>query len=295
MRILVTGVDGQIGGELMDLGIEGCELVPADRGCLDLSNQRSIEGAYSRIAPDLVVNCAAYTAVDKAEDEPDLAFSVNAEGVRHLARLCGQTGIPLIQVSTDYVFDGTKTEPYLPSDPVRPLGVYGASKEAGERAVRELCPSHVILRTSWVFSARGNNFVKTMLRIGEKTDTLKVVADQLGNPTSARDVARAIAAVVKKDQSGEASWGTYHFCNRGTTTWHGFAQAIFEIAKRKRRHLPSVEAISTSDYPSAAARPANSVLNTNTFSRTFHYEPRSWHEALGEVMDELLKVGGGVQ
>jgi dTDP-4-dehydrorhamnose reductase len=288
MRILVTGVNGQVGGELMDLGIAGCELIPADRDVLDLADPSSIEVAYARIAPDLVVNCAAYTSVDKAEDQVDLAFAINSDGPKYLAKLCAENEVPLIQISTDYVFDGSKAGAYTPSDPVQPLGVYGASKEVGEQAVRKLCPAHVILRTAWVFSARGNNFVKTMLRVGETTEELGVVADQIGLPTSGHDIAQAIAAIVGKIRTGNEPWGIYHFCNAGAASWHEFAQEIFATAETSWGRKPEVEAITTAQYPTKAARPANSVLSTETFETTFEFKSRPWRLALADVLDELL-------
>jgi dTDP-4-dehydrorhamnose reductase len=288
MRILVTGVNGQVGGELMKLGIAGCELIPAARDVLDLADPESIENAYTLIAPDMVVNCAAYTAVDNAEDEPEVAFAVNAEGPGHLAKLCADNNIPLIHVSTDYVFDGSKTEAYMPDDAVQPLGVYGASKEAGEQAVRAQCPAHIILRTAWVFSARGNNFVGTMLRIGATMDHLRVVADQIGCPTSAHDIALAITILVRKIKSGRKPWGTYHFCNAGMSNWHEFTQEIFTAAGALWGHKPAVEAITSAQYPTRAARPANSVLSTVSFEAEFDHTPRPWRLALADVIDELL-------
>lgn len=287
MKILVTGVNGQVGGELMALGIPGCELIPADRHTLDLADPRSIEDCYTKFAPDLVVNCAAYTAVDQAEDDPDIAFAINAEGPERLARLCAQTGIPLIQVSTDAVFDGATKELYSTDDPVNPLCVYAASKEAGEAAIREQCPSHIILRTSWVFSARGQNFVKTMLRIGEKGRHLRVVADQIGRPTSAADVAQAIAVVVNKIRQGNVRWGTYHFCNHDTVSWYDFAVVIFELAELTSGWKPSVEAITTAEYTAKAIRPAHCALSTEAFEREFNFKPRLWRTALEAVLQEL--------
>lgn len=292
MRILVTGVNGQVGGELMDLGIADCELVPANRATLELADVASIESAFTKILPDMVVNCAAYTAVDQAEDEPEVAFAVNAEGPRHLARLCAAKKVPLIHVSTDAVFDGAKTELYLPSDSVNPLSVYGASKEAGERAIREVCPSHVILRTSWVFSARGKNFLKTMLWLGETGEHLRVVVDQTGSPTSAHDLAQAIAAVVTKISSGGVHWGTYHFCNRDVVSWYNFATIIFAIVEKTLGIKPEVEPIPTTEYPLKAVRPVNCALSTETFETEFEFRPRSMRLALEDILQEILTTKG---
>lgn len=288
MRVLVTGTDGQVGGELMALSITGCELIAVDRGVMDLADALSIKCAFADICPDLVVNCAAYTAVDLAEEQEEIAFAVNAEGPNVLAQLCAKANIPIIHLSTDYVFDGTKTDAYVPDDPVHPVCVYGVSKEAGECAVRENCPQHLILRTAWVFSARGKNFVKTMLDVGKKSDHLRVVMDQVGSPTSAKDVAQAIVVVIESIRDREIPWGTYHFCNAGTATWYAFAEAIFEIVEGSWGHRPKVLPISARDYPTPALRPLNSVLNTTAFAKAFNLTPRPWRDALTDTLDELM-------
>lgn len=199
--------------------------------------------------------------MDRAETERDAAWAANCDGAAHIAASCRDMGIPLIHISTDYVFDGTKGGPYREDDPVNPLSVYGASKEAGERAVRDALREHVILRTAWVYSAHGHNFVKTMLRLAAECPALRVVADQTGAPTAAADLAAAIAHIATQIGAGNTAWGTYHFTGAGAVTWHGFAEAIFARAERWRGPKPRVEAIATAEYPTPARRPANSVLD----------------------------------
>jgi dTDP-4-dehydrorhamnose reductase len=236
-----------------------------------------------RERPDMVINAAAYTAVDRAESEPDAAWAANCTGPAQLAAGCREAAIPLIHISTDYVFDGSKQGPYREDDPVNPLGVYGRSKEAGDRALREALAEHVILRTAWVYSAHGHNFVKTMLRLAGERPVLRVVADQTGSPTSAADI------VVRRLAAGEGRWGTFHFTGGGAVTWHGFAEAIFELAAPWRGPPPRVEAITTADYPTPARRPTNSVLDCRLIADAFGIVPRPWSEALAEVIRELYE------
>lgn len=289
MRILVTGVTGQVGGALVrlanDTAAAGIDLVGVGRDRLDLAQPGKIDGALDAVRPDLVVNPAAYTAVDKAEQEPELAFAINRDGPAALAASCAERGIALIHLSTDYVFDGSGTRPYRPEDPVAPLGVYGESKEAGERAIRHALEDHLILRTAWVYAARGGNFMNTMLRVGKDRDELRVVADQRGTPTAAVDIAAAVLALIRAriDGAGTAA-GTYHYTADGDTTWHGFAEAIFERAERIWGRRPVVHAITTDEYPTPAKRPAYSVLDTSALAAALPSLPhRSWQAALDEV------------
>ena len=210
-----------------------------------------------------VINAAAYTAVDRAESGSEAAFAVNREGPAHLADRCRKRGIPLIHVSTDYVFDGEKGKPYVEEDPIAPLGVYGKSKAAGEAEVRQRLPEHIIVRTAWLVGVHGHNFVKNMLRLGRERETLKVVSDQQGCPTFAADLADAILVMAKQAEIRKlVPWGTYHYCGRGETTWHGFAEAIFEIAGQYEKFaLKNLLPISTAEYPTPVKRPANSVLD----------------------------------
>ncbi|MCR9073344.1 MAG: dTDP-4-dehydrorhamnose reductase [Alphaproteobacteria bacterium] len=294
MRVLVTGVTGQVGGALVrlsgDAASDGIEIVGVGRDRLDLGQPGRIDGALDAVRPDLVVNPAAYTAVDKAEQESDLAFTINRDGPAALAASCAERGIGLIHVSTDYVFDGTGTRPYRPEDPVAPLGVYGASKEAGETAIRHALEDHIILRTAWVYAARGGNFMNTMLRVGKERDELKVVADQHGTPTAAVDIAGAILAVIRARLAGApVASGTYHYTADGQTTWHGFAEAIFDRAETVWGRRPIVHAITTDEYPTPARRPAYSVLDTAALVAALPSLPhRSWHTALDEIIDARM-------
>ncbi|MBB4104676.1 dTDP-4-dehydrorhamnose reductase [Allorhizobium borbori] len=289
MRILVTGVTGQVGSELCRLSWpEGVQLVAASRRELDLSKPALIEAYIAEGGFDAVINPAAYTAVDKAETDSATAWSVNALAPTAMAAATQKLGIPLLCVSTDYVFDGTKADAYCEDDPIGPVGVYGASKAAGEIAVRSLNPRHVILRTSWVFSAHGANFVKTMLRLGADRSLLRVVDDQNGRPTAARDIATTLARMVLSLVSDQqAPTGTYHFANDGPVTWCGFAREIFRQHQTSGNAVPDVEAITTADYPTPAKRPANSVLATTKLERDYAIKPRPWREALSDTLREL--------
>src|SRR5437870_774142 len=288
MKLLVLGAGGQVGRELCRRAWPaGDRLAAFDRGDVDITREDSIAAAMQRERPDMVINAAAYTAVDRAESEPDAAWAANCTGPGQLAAACREAAVQLIHISTDYVFDGSKAGPYREDDPVKPLGVYGHSKEAGDRAVREAVAEHVILRTAWVYSAHGHNFVKTMLRVAAERPMLRVVADQIGSPTSAADIAAAIAAIVQRLAAGDRRWGTYHFAGGGAVTWHGFAEAIFELAAPWRGAPPTVEAITTAEYPTPARRPANSVLDCRRINEVFGIVPRPWREALAEVIREL--------
>ncbi|WP_337998010.1 dTDP-4-dehydrorhamnose reductase [Oleispirillum naphthae] len=289
-RIVVTGVSGQVGGSLMALPpIPGVTFVPAGRGVLDLARPRGLAAALAALAPDAVVNCAAHTAVDRAESEAPLAFAVNAEAAGELAAACAARGAPMVQLSTDYVFDGSKTGAWTRTDAVAPLGVYGASKEAGERAVRAACPKHLIFRTSWVYAARGRNFVRTMLRLGADRDELRVVADQTGCPTAAPDLAAALAALAPRLARGDdLPWGTWHLAGREATTWHGFAEAIFDCAAPVWGRRPAVLPIATAEYPTATPRPRNSALDSAETERALGVEARSWRDALPPIVAEIL-------
>ena len=288
MKILMLGAGGQVGHELRRHSWPADTILTAlDRGGLDITRREAVIGTIAGERPDIVVNAAAYTAVDRAEIERDAAWAINRDGPGHIAAACREAGIKLIHISTDYVFDGTKSSPYRENDPVNPLGVYGASKEAGERAVREALREHVILRTAWVYSAHGHNFVKTMLRLAGERPVLRVVADQTGSPTGAADIAGAIARIAQHIAAGNPAWGTCHFAGAGAVTWHGFAEAIFELAQPWRGPPPRVEAIATADYPTPAQRPANSVLDCARIAAAFGITPRPWREALAEVIAEL--------
>jgi dTDP-4-dehydrorhamnose reductase len=237
------------------------------------------------------VNVAAYTAVDRAEAEISRAWRLNAWAPALLAHEACKLGIPIVHVSTDYVFDGASQEPYQPLDPVHPLSVYGASKEGGEQAVRTANARHVILRTAWLVSANRTNFVKTMLRLAKDNDSLRVVDDQIGCPTSACDLAGAIRTVVLHHITGDGDgpYGTYHFVNAGSTTWFDLARAIMAEARRRGACSVPVEPIQTAHYKTAARRPLNSVLSTETLTRDFGIRPRAWQVALGEILNALIE------
>ncbi|MBN9524811.1 MAG: dTDP-4-dehydrorhamnose reductase [Alphaproteobacteria bacterium] len=284
--VLVVGETGQLARELARAAwAPGVELTFAGRDIIDLARPETATAVVAAMKPGVVVNAAAYTAVDKAESDADQAFLVNRDGPAALARAAATVGAPLIHVSTDYVFDGTKDGAYTEDDPVAPVSVYGRSKEAGERAVREAAERHVILRTAWVYSPFGSNFVKTMLRLGAEREELRVVADQRGCPTAAADIAAAIVRLAGADHG----WGTYHYSGAGPTTWHGFAEAIFAGAVARGAKVPArVTAIGTADYPTPAVRPANSVLDCSRIDRVHGIVARNWREALEDCLDALI-------
>lgn len=292
MKLLVTGANGQLGLALTrtlrnptdSRGTEH-EVVTLDRAALDIADESACMAAVELFKPDCVLNCAAYTAVDRAETDRELAFAINGLGPANLAKACQMTGAVLVHFSTDYVFDGSGTRPYLESDPVAPLGVYGESKLAGERAVAANCVAHLIFRLSWVYSNDGANFYKTMLRLGGERDHLRVVADQFGTPNFTGDLSDAIAHVLQLDRSSlrERS-GLYHLSASGVTSWHQFASEIFSLAQLSRR--PRVEAISTAEYPTPARRPGYSALDAGRFVTTFGVGVPDWRSGLQRCLAE---------
>lgn len=288
-RILITGGTGQVGTELLScLWPSDIELVAPTRQELDLSQCGTIGTYISQGAFSAVVNCGAYTAVDKAESEILAAWKINALAPAALAAATKLAGIPLVHLSTDYVFDGSKSEPYTEDDPVAPLGVYGASKEAGEQAVRTGNPRHIILRTAWVFSPYNSNFVKTMLRLGQEKDLIRVVDDQSGCPTSASDIAAVVRRiVVRLIDDLKAPVGTYHFVNGGAASWCTFALGLFTMREAAGFKVPQIEAIATKDYPTPARRPSNSQLSTEKLKRDYGVQPRDWATALEDVIRHL--------
>ena len=290
MKLLVLGANGQVGRELCRrVWPAGYAIVGHDRDRVDITLPDAVAATITGERPDIVINAAAYTAVDRAESEPEAAWAVNCTGPANLAASCRAAAIPLIHISTDYVFDGSRPGAYREDDPVNPLGVYGKSKEAGDRAVRAALPEHVILRTAWLYSVHGHNFVKTMLRLADERPVLRVVADQTGSPTAAGDVAAALGEIVRQIAAGSTRWGTYHFTGAGAVTWHGFAEAIFARAARWRGPAPAVEAIATADYPTPARRPANSVLDCSKIGEAFGVVPRPWRAQLTDVIREIYE------
>jgi len=289
MKVLITGCYGQVGTEFMKLAeAYNCEAIGFDRATLDITHQKSVEKIIKQHQPDAVINAAAYTAVDKAETEADIALAVNATALSHLAEACAGLSIPLVHISTDYVFDGSKQGEYAEDDAVSPLGVYGKTKLAGEKIVIDSCDLFYIFRTSWVFSAHGNNFVKTMLRLGAARDALNIVADQHGKPTSAREIAKTIYLALI---SNKQAWGVYHIAQPKSTTWFGFADKIFTEAKKQgiNLHVSTLNAIKTEEYPTPAKRPANSVLCTKKLASTFGITIQPWQESLADVIRELKR------
>lgn len=292
MKILVIGSNGQLGWELTGLGSRrGWPILALDYPEIDITVPATLDACFDSNRIDLVINTAAYTAVDKAESEPDVAFAVNREGPAHLADRCLKHGIPMIHVSTDYVFDGTKSGAYVEEDTVAPLGIYGASKAAGEEEVRNRLPEHIIVRTAWLCGVHGHNFVKTILKAGREKTSLRVVADQRGCPTFSADLAEAILEIAgQAEKNGSVQWGTYHYCGAGQTTWHGFAEAVFEIAGQYETFaVEEVVPISTADYPTPVKRPANSVLDCAKIERHFGIRPRPLRESLTEMIQQLYK------
>ncbi len=290
---MLTGVSGQIGHALA--GVLGeFNVVGLSRNELDLSDQSAIRRTVQEIKPDLIIHPAAYTAVDKAESEPELACAINADAPRVIAEEAAKVGSALIHFSTDYVYDGKKETPYIETDTEKPTSVYGKSKLAGEQAILSVGLPHLILRTSWVYSAHGSNFLKTVLRLAREKEQLNIVADQFGAPTSSRSIAHALYYLVKQWDSEEASQtGVYHVTNNGRTSWHGFAQEIvneyFVLGKKPvlKANVDSILETTSDQYTSAATRPANSCLNNDKLEGVFGVRLPSWQHGLQEVMQHL--------
>ena len=293
MRLLLVGANGQVGDALRRSLAPLGEVIATTRsgrlddqaGCesLDLADLDAIAPLVARVRPDVVVNAAAYTAVDRAEDESELAFRINAQAVERLANACADRDIPLVHYSTDYVFDGRGTRPYREDDPTAPLGVYGHSKREGELAIARSGTRHIILRTAWVYGLHGHNFLRTMLRVGAERDELRVVADQYGCPTPAWLIADVTAAILR---GGIVESGIRHLVTDGQTTWHGFAEAIFEEASQRGliARRPRVAAITTADYPTRAERPAYSVLDTGRLREDYSLDLPDWRDALTRTL-----------
>ena len=299
MRILVTGTNGQVDTSLQELGdaTPGIEVIRLGLPEIDLSRPETLEGPVREARPDIIISSAAYTAVDKAESELELAEAVNSDGPGELARLAAELDIPLLHLSTDYVFAGDKDGAYVETDTPNPTGAYGLTKMSGEIAVARATANYVILRTAWVYSPFGNNFVKTMLRLGEARDELNVVADQHGCPTYAPEIARALLAVAHRvtSDTDPALRGIFHLTGQGETTWAGFAEAIFAGAEALGRKRVKVNEIPTSAYPTPARRPANSRLNGEKLLKTYDLQLDRWQVSLAHCLDELLgKPEGGI-
>ncbi len=289
-NILITGAGGQLGTELQRCTWpEGWQMTAVDVAELDLRDTAAILALVASRPWAAVINGAAYTAVDKAETDLVTAWAINAMAPAAFAEGCAKAGIPLVQVSTDYVFAGDKTGVWEVTDPVAPLGVYGASKLGGELAVRTSGVRHAIVRTAWVVSAHGSNFVKTMLRVAESRDSLSVVADQRGSPTSAADLADALRTIaVRLVEDADAPTGTFHFSNAGDISWADFATEIFRQSALRGGPSADVVSIPSSDYPTPARRPANSLLSHDALRAAYDIDPRDWRIALSDILDELI-------
>lgn len=289
-RLLVFGGSGQVGRALVEATSESCEAVSLSHAEADICNAAAVADAIRRYRPTSVVNAAGYTNVDMAEAEPDLAFHVNCDGARIVAERTAAAGVPIVHLSTDYVFDGRSRIPYTESDRTGPLGIYGQSKEAGERAVKDSAPKHVILRTSWIYSPFGINFVSTTLHLAAERSKIRVVDDQTGCPTAAADIATTILAITKHmARENFNDWGIYHYAGADPVTWYGFARLIFEEAVKFRAKVPRLEPISSAKFQAPAPRPAYSVLNTAKLERVFDIRPRSLRVSLLECLDRLPK------
>jgi dTDP-4-dehydrorhamnose reductase len=296
VRLLVTGAKGQLGSAICRLAAGyPFEVVGLDSSELDITNRAAIKKSFDDFRPGFIVNAAAYTAVDKAETEQDKAELVNAVATGYLAELAALRKIPLLHVSTDYVYNGAKTEAYVETDRVQPLGVYGHSKLQGELLVQKHNARHIILRTSWVFGLEGKNFPKTMLRLAFENKTqIGVVADQMGCPTFADDIAKAALALVSEyEQTGALAWGVYHYAGQQPCSWYDFAAAVFERASRRGliKNKPDLKPLKTAEYPTAAQRPANSVLNCQKFSAAFPRVALSdWQKGIDALITSLETV-----
>jgi dTDP-4-dehydrorhamnose reductase len=297
ISILILGGSGQVGTALTrQQWPSNVRLSAPPRALLDITDEAALASAIGSRKWSCVINCAAYTAVDAAESDPEAAWPINAVGPALLAAATAKAGIPILHLSTDYVFDGMASHAYRPSDPVRPLSVYGRSKAAGEEGVRDANPRHVILRTSWIVSPFGKNFVKTMLHLADRRQSLNVVDDQSGRPTSAIDLAAALRLITfQMISEPQPSIGTYHFANAGCTTWYGLACATMSGAHQRGAPSVPVAAVATAACRTKAHRPLRSELCTADFERDFNLAPRPWQSALDEILDALLLPGQRVR
>ena len=300
MRILLTGTSGQVGGALLPLLRGSHEVLAPSRAELDFSQPETLATTLDRFKPDLIINPAAYTAVDRAEDEPELALRINADAPAELARWAARHEVPLIHFSTDYVFDGSGETPWREEDHCGPLSSYGRSKWEGEKGIQASGAPQLIIRTSWVYAAQGTNFLRTMVRLARERDELRVVADQFGAPTSASAIAETLAMILARNASAAelakdfaAAHGLVHLANSGRTSWHGFASAIVEGLKARGQPVKvrAVHAITTEEFPTKAVRPANSLLDLSRLREVFGVTTPPWQQALGRELDILVQRG----
>ena len=287
MKVLVTGSNGQVGYCLVQqLRQQNADFLALDRDQLDITQRQAVWQTVSDYRPDVIINAAAHTAVDKAESEAEQAFAINRDGAAYLAEAAQQIGAAMLHISTDYVFDGQATQPYTETDATAPQGVYGQSKLAGEQAVLAACSRSIILRTAWVFGEHGHNFVKTMLRLGRERDSLGIVSDQHGAPTYAGDIAAALLHIAHHITQGKPTeYGIYHFSGKPYVSWYQFAEAIFQQAQQQGilANTPQLLAIATPDYPTPAKRPANSCLQVDKIQQVFGISPSDWQQALTQL------------
>lgn len=286
LKVAVTGANGQLGYQLIKKLTGKINLLALDKAALNIANSTQVTQILSAFAPDVIINAAAYTAVDKAEQEPELAKAINETGPENLAKIAAQLGAVLIHVSTDYVFDGSCDIPYVEADATNPQSMYGLTKLLGEQAITKYCAKHIIIRTAWVFAEHGNNFVKTMLRLAQSRPELGVVADQIGGPTYAGDIADAIISIVSQlNSSSEQRFGLYHYSGAPYVSWHQFACSIFAQAEKQLliEQVPKVNAITSAQYPTPAKRPAFSKLNCDKIQQSFGVTPSNWQAALNNL------------
>ncbi|WP_038175372.1 dTDP-4-dehydrorhamnose reductase [Vibrio pacinii] len=286
MKVLITGCNGQVGHCLVNQLRGKADILAVDKDKLDITDQAAVYTMVVEFEPNYIINAAAHTAVDKAEEEVDLSFAINRDGPKYLAEAAESCGAVMLHISTDYVFDGLGHMPYQESNPVGPQGVYGKSKLAGEQVVAQSCDEHLILRTAWVFGEHGNNFVKTMLRLGQDRDVLSIVGDQIGGPTYAGDIASALITMIEYiEKEGAPEWGVYHFSGMPYASWFDFAERIFDVAEEHGvlEKKPTISAIPTSAYPTPAKRPANSRMDCRRIEAQFGVQPSDWQLALTNI------------
>lgn len=288
MKILITGANGQAGKELTRKGhSSGFNILALDLDALDITDKKAVFRVIKDNNISLCINAAAYTNVDQAEDDIEIAFAVNRDGPENIAQACAKVDIPLIHISTDYVFDGNKKGCYIETDQTSPLGIYGKSKKEGELCVKAVLKKHIIIRTSWLYGVYGKNFVKTMLDLGRTRDEISVVCDQTGSASFAADLADAIIVIVNKIQNKEQiDWGTYHYCNKGAISWYEFAVKIFEYAKKYESiKINRVIPVNTKEYPTRAKRPENSAMDCSKIVKTFGVKQPLWSDSLKIMLD----------
>ena len=289
--MLITGAHGQLGRDIIDQSkSKGCQVQAPSEDDLDITDLGKVDHIITHLQPDLIINTAAYTQVDKAETEEALAFKVNKTGCTHLARICTKNQIPLVHISTDYVFNGQKGTPYVETDSISPLGVYGRSKAEGEIEIRSILKEHIILRTSWLYGIYGQNFVKTMLNLATSKQKIRVVSDQYGSPTNAADLAQAIFTISERLHSdSDFDWWTYHYCGSGVISWHTFAEKIMDLARLHGGiRTAQVEPVATADYPTRVVRPAYSALDCGRIGKHFGLAPQPWQKSLERTIRKLL-------